>query len=107
MQTLRQISKDVRLPITQLLKDAVDVYLVVIQREIQAMMVAEQTGKPEDSTSDATITSEIDVEPRTLENCDTVSPDSLDTNVTNAAPVAVAAHQRSPMQRAWGWPESE
>ena len=42
MRTLRQISKDVRLPITQLLKDAVDVYLIVIQREMQAMMVAEQ-----------------------------------------------------------------
>ena len=41
MRTLRQISKDVRLPITQLLKDAVDVYLTVIQREMQAMMVAE------------------------------------------------------------------
>ncbi len=42
MQTLRQISKDVRVPITQLLKDAVDVYLVVLQREMQAVMVAEQ-----------------------------------------------------------------
>ena len=41
MRKLRQISKDVRLPITQLLKDAVDVYLMVIQREMQAMMVAE------------------------------------------------------------------
>ena len=29
------------MPITQLLKDAVDVYLTVIQREMQAMMVAE------------------------------------------------------------------
>ena len=41
MRTLRQISKDVRVPITQLLKDAVDVYLMVIQREMHAMMVAE------------------------------------------------------------------
>jgi len=52
MRTLRQISKDVRLPITQLLKDAVDVYLMVIQREMQAMMVAEQAGRPEISESD-------------------------------------------------------
>ena len=52
MRTLRQISKDVRLPITQLLKDAVDVYLIVIQREMQAMMVAELAGRPEISESD-------------------------------------------------------
>ena len=107
MRTLRQISKDVRVPITQLLKDAVDVYLMVIQREMQAMMVAEQAGKSEDCKSDATVSEQIDAEPRTLKSCDTVSPDSLDTNATNAAPVAVAENQRSPMQRAWGWPESE
>lgn len=53
MRTLRQISKDVRLPITQLLKDAIDVYLMVIQREMQAMMVAEQAGRAEISESDA------------------------------------------------------
>ena len=52
LQSLRRISKDVRLPITQLLKDAVDVYLMVIQREMQAMMVAEQAGQPEISESD-------------------------------------------------------
>lgn len=52
LQALRRISKDVRLPITQLLKDAVDVYLMVLQREMQAMMVAEQAGQPEISESD-------------------------------------------------------
>ena len=107
MQTLRQISRDVRVPITQLLKDAVDVYLHLLQREVQAMMVAEQAGQPEDSTSDATVSEGIDVEPRTLENCDTASPDALDTNATNSAPAVMAANQRSPMQRAWGWPESK
>ena len=52
LQALRRISKDVRLPITQLLKDAVDVYLMVLQREMRAMMVAEQAGRPEISESD-------------------------------------------------------
>ena len=42
MRTLRQISKDVRLPITQLLKDAVDLYLSLLQREMQAAMMVEQ-----------------------------------------------------------------
>ena len=41
-----------RLPITQLLKDAVDVYLMVLQREMQAIMVAESAGRPEISESD-------------------------------------------------------
>ena len=54
MRTLRQISKDVRVPITQLLKDAVDVYLMVIQREMQAMMVAEPLKQLELFESDAT-----------------------------------------------------
>ncbi len=42
MRTLRQISKDVRLPITQLLKDAVDLYLSLLQRELRAAMMLEQ-----------------------------------------------------------------
>ena len=51
LRTLRQISKDVRVPITQLLKDAVDVYLSLIQREMQAAMVAEQeAGRETDET---------------------------------------------------------
>ena len=54
MRTLRQISRDVRLPITQLLKDAVDVYLAVLQREMQAMMVAERTANGELGEVDAT-----------------------------------------------------
>ena len=54
LQALRQISRDVRLPITQLLKDAVDVYLFVLQREVQAMMVSEQPGQREVGESDAT-----------------------------------------------------
>jgi len=61
LRTLRQISKDVRLPITQLLKDAVDVYLAVLQREIQAAMVAEQEanrepGEPEAANNEETAT---------------------------------------------------
>lgn len=35
MQTLRQISKDVHVPIVQLLKDAVDAYLIVQEREVE------------------------------------------------------------------------
>ena len=54
MRTLRQISKDVRVPITQLLKDAEDVYLMVIQREMQAMMVAEPLRQLELFESDMT-----------------------------------------------------
>ena len=54
MRTLRQISKDVRVPITQLLKDAVDVYLAVLQREMQAMMVAEPLKQLELFESDTT-----------------------------------------------------
>ena len=51
LRTLRQISKDVRLPITQLLRDAVDLYLTVLQREFQAAMVAEEeTGREIDET---------------------------------------------------------
>ena len=51
LRTLRQISKDVRVPITQLLKDAVDLYLTVLQRELQAAMVAEQeAGRETDET---------------------------------------------------------
>ena len=60
LQTLRQISKDVRLPITQLLKDAVDVYLFVLQREMQAMMVSEQTGQQQVIESDATTAGEAE-----------------------------------------------
>ena len=45
MRTLRMISKDVRTPITQLLKDAVDVYLSLIEREMKAIMVAESEAK--------------------------------------------------------------
>lgn len=48
MRTLRMISKDVRTPITQLLKDAVDVYLSLIEREMKAIMVAESGGKSAD-----------------------------------------------------------
>lgn len=48
-QALRRISEDVRLRITQLLNNAVDVYLMVLHREKQAMMVAEQAGRPETS----------------------------------------------------------
>lgn len=54
MRTLRQISMDVRLPITQLLKDAVDLYLIVLQREMQAVMVAEQEANREHGESEAT-----------------------------------------------------
>ncbi len=85
MQTLRQISKDVRLPITQLLKDAVDVYLYLLQREVQAMMVAEQAGQPEVSESDATAAEGVVLEPATAEACDNIPLECLNTNATNAA----------------------
>lgn len=85
MQTLRQISKDVRVPITQLLKDAVDVYLIVIQREVQAMMVAEQAGQPEVSESDAAPDEGPVLEPSPPETCDNIKLECLGTNVTNAA----------------------
>ena len=85
MQTLRQISKDVRLPITQLLKDAVDVYLIVIQREVQAMMVAEQAGQPEVRESDAAASEGSVLEPNPPETCDNIKLECLDTNATNAA----------------------
>ena len=89
MQTLRQISKDVHVPITQLLKDAVDIYLIVLQREMHAMMVAEQATQSEVSTSTATGVGRIDVEPRTIENRDAVSAECLDTNATNAGSTAI------------------
>jgi len=41
------------MPITQLLKDAVDLYLIVLQREMQAVMVAEQDRQVDEAeTSD-------------------------------------------------------
>ncbi|HQZ66533.1 MAG TPA: hypothetical protein PLY87_15690 [Planctomycetaceae bacterium] len=55
MRTLRQISKDVRTPITQLLKDAVDLYLIVLQRELQTEMMLGQ-----DLQLDGTRTSDDD-----------------------------------------------
>ena len=70
LRTLRQISKDVRVPITQLLKDAVDVYLSLIQREMQAAMVAEQeTGRePDDTEVPDEEESTADSEPATLDH---------------------------------------
>ena len=53
LRTLRQISKDVRVPITQVLKDAVDVYLTLIQREMHAAMVAEQEAGRETIDTEA------------------------------------------------------
>ena len=85
MQTLRQISKDVRLPITQLLKDAVDVYLHFLQREVQAMMVAEQAGQPKVSESDAAAGEGTVLEPAMPETHDNIPLECLDTNATNAA----------------------
>ena len=88
MQTLRQISKDVQVPITQLLKDAVDVYLLVLQREMQAMMVAEQAGQPEAGESDAAPEEGSVLEPSPPETCDNIKPECLGTNATNAAHAA-------------------
>ncbi len=66
LRTLRQISKDVRVPITQLLKDAVDVYLMVIQREMQAAIVAErETDQSEVPDNEVTAS---DSEPATLDH---------------------------------------
>ena len=62
-----------RVPITQLLKDAVDVYLVVLQREMQAMMVAEQAGQSDDSKSDAAVVEPIDAKSPASEICNTVA----------------------------------
>ena len=75
MQTLRRISKDVRVPITQLLKDAVDLYLTVLQRELEAAMVAEQeAGRETDETevpdNEGTAS---DSEPATLDHAAEVS----------------------------------
>ena len=78
MRTLRQISKDVRVPITQLLKDAVDVYLMVIQREMQAMMVAEQAGRPEISEFDVTADERTDSD--RLAVAEGADPESSDEN---------------------------
>ena len=65
LQALRQISKDVRLPITQLLKDAVDVYLFVLEREMQAVMVAEQAARPEFVEWSATDDQGVESQPQT------------------------------------------
>ena len=65
LQTLRQISKDVRLPITQLLKDAVDLYLSVLEREVHAVMVAEQAVRPEFVESSATDDQGVESQPQT------------------------------------------
>lgn len=64
MRTLRQISKDVRLPVTQLLKDAVDVYLMVIQREMQAMMVAEQVDGHQEGESNVNDVQAVESQPQ-------------------------------------------
>lgn len=78
LQALRRISKDVRLPITQLLKDAVDVYLMVLQREMQAMMVAEQAGRPEISEFDVTADERTDSD--RLAVAEGAAPESSDEN---------------------------
>ncbi len=76
MRTLRQISKDVRLPITQLLKDAVDVYLMIIQREMQAMMVAEQAGRSDDRQFEVTTDEQTESDRLAVaEGADSESPD--------------------------------
>ena len=69
MSRLRQISKDVRLPITQLLKDAVDVYLMVLQREMQAMMVAEQADGHQEGDLTANDIKEVESQPQSPEDC--------------------------------------
>ena len=89
MQILRQISKDVRLPITQLLKDAVEVYLHLLQREVQAMMVAEQAGHAE--VSDAAAGEGPVSEPRQPEACDNIKLKCPDTNATNAVRAAMGS----------------
>ena len=81
LRTLRQISKDVRLPITQLLKDAVDVYLTFIQREMQAAMVAEQEigREPDDTEVPDEGESTADSEPATLDHAAEASNENSPT----------------------------
>ena len=69
MRTLRQISKDVRVPVTQLLKDAVDVYLTVIQREMQAMMVAEQADGHQEGEPHLNNVQAAESQPQPLADC--------------------------------------
>ena len=69
MRTLRQISKDVRVPITQLLKDAVDVYLMVIQREMQAMLVAEQADGHQEGESNVDDVQAVEPQPQSPPDC--------------------------------------
>ena len=69
LQKLRRISKDVRLPITQLLKDAVDVYLIVIQREVQAMLVAEQADADQDGESNVNDVRAVESQPQLPADC--------------------------------------
>ena len=82
LKTLRQISKDVRVPITHLLKDAVDVYLSLIQRELQAAMVAEQEhGEPQ--TQEEPSACLAPSEPHTS---DLIPPQPADENSPTGAP---------------------
>ena len=69
MRTLRQISKDVRLPITQLLKDAVDVYLMVLQREMHAMMVAEQADGDQEGEQHLNDVQAVKLQPQSPTDC--------------------------------------
>ena len=69
MRTLCQISKDVRVPITQLLKDAVDVYLMVIQREMQAMVVAEQAVGHQEGESNVNDIQAVESQPLSPPDC--------------------------------------
>jgi len=63
------VAKDVRLPVTQLLKDAVDVYLIVIQREMHAMMVAEQADGHQEGESSAKDVQAVESQPQSPTDC--------------------------------------
>jgi len=57
------------LPVTQLLKDAVDVYLIVIQREMHAMMVAEQADGHQEGESSAKDVQAVESQPQSPTDC--------------------------------------
>jgi hypothetical protein len=46
LERINNVDPDI--PVTQLRKDAVDIYISLIQREMQAIMVAESEVKPAD-----------------------------------------------------------
>ena len=104
MRTLRQISKDVRLPITQLLKDAVDLYLSLLQRELRAAMVVDQNRQVDGTkTSDDDQTELVSPAP-----ANDYAPELRDENSPPDKMPASGSHEKTKMiaERTSG-PETE